>query len=50
MAFHGPADAIKNGLVYLPEERKKEGIFPLLSVRENHCVAAFEHFKTIPMV
>jgi ABC-type sugar transport system ATPase subunit len=23
MGFRGPADAIKNGLVYLPEERKK---------------------------
>jgi ABC-type sugar transport system ATPase subunit/ABC-type sugar transport system substrate-binding protein len=45
MGFRGPADAIKNGLVYLPEERKKEGIFPLLSVRENLCVAAFEQFK-----
>ncbi len=45
MVFRGPADAIKNGLVYLPEERKKEGIFPLLSVRENLCVAAFEQFK-----
>ena len=41
----GPADSIRNGLVYLPEERKKEGIFPILSVRENLCVAAFELFK-----
>jgi ABC-type sugar transport system ATPase subunit/ABC-type sugar transport system substrate-binding protein len=41
----GPADSIRNGLVYLPEERKKEGIFPILSVRENHCIAAFELFK-----
>lgn len=39
-----PADAILNGLVYLPEERKKEGIFPLLSVTENICIAAFNRF------
>ena len=43
VVHRGPADAIRNGLVYLPEERKKEGIFPLLSVRENLCIAGFEH-------
>jgi ABC-type sugar transport system ATPase subunit/ABC-type sugar transport system substrate-binding protein len=43
----GPADSIRNGLVYLPEERKKEGIFPLLSVRENLCIAGFENFKRL---
>ena len=47
VVHHGPADAIKNGLVYLPEERKKEGIFPILSVRENHCIASFERFRKI---
>ena len=39
-----PADAILNGLVYLPEERKKEGIFPLLSVTENICIASLKKF------
>jgi ABC-type sugar transport system ATPase subunit len=33
--FRGPADAIRAGLVYLPEERKRDGIFPMLSVAEN---------------
>jgi ribose transport system ATP-binding protein len=41
-----PADAIRQGLVYLPEERKREGIFPLLTVRENICVAALSQFLT----
>lgn len=45
--YHGPAEAIRDGLVYLPEERKKEGIFPLLSVRENLCIAGFERFRTL---
>lgn len=40
-----PVQSIKNGLVYLPEERKKEGIFPLLSVAENICIASLDHFK-----
>jgi ribose transport system ATP-binding protein len=35
-----PSTAIANGLVYLPEERKREGIFPLLSVTENICISA----------
>ena len=47
VVHRGPADSIRNGLVYLPEERKKEGIFPLLSVRENLCIAAFDHFKQV---
>jgi ribose transport system ATP-binding protein len=33
--FSAPADAIRAGLVYLPEERKHDGIFPQLSVAEN---------------
>ena len=47
VVHRGPADSIRNGLVYLPEERKKAGIFPILSVRENLCVAAFERFKQL---
>ena len=47
VVHRGPADSIRNGLVYLPEERKKEGIFPLLSVRENLCIAAFDRFKQV---
>lgn len=34
-----PIYAIKEGLVYLPEERKQQGIFPFLSVRHNVGVA-----------
>lgn len=34
-----PADAIAAGLVYLPEERKQDGIFPLLSIAENMGIA-----------
>ncbi|MBX3597721.1 MAG: sugar ABC transporter ATP-binding protein [Rhizobiaceae bacterium] len=40
-----PSDAIQNGLIYLPEERKKEGLFPLLSVAENICIASLDRFK-----
>jgi ABC-type sugar transport system ATPase subunit len=40
-----PAEAIARGLVYLPEDRKKEGIFPILTVAENICVANLGAFR-----
>ena len=45
VAIRHPADAIKHGLVYLPEERKQEGIFPLLSIRENMAIASLGRFQ-----
>jgi len=35
-----PADAVANGIAYVPEERKNLGIFPELSVEKNIIVAA----------
>ncbi|MHB8278413.1 MAG: sugar ABC transporter ATP-binding protein [Candidatus Humimicrobiaceae bacterium] len=29
------AYSVKNGIIYLPEERRSQGIFPVLSVKEN---------------
>ena len=40
-----PADAISLGLVYLPEERKQDGIFPLLSITENTCISSLGKFR-----
>jgi simple sugar transport system ATP-binding protein len=34
-----PLDAMKQGMGYLPEDRKADGIFPELSVRENIIIA-----------
>ena len=34
-----PLDAMKHGMAYLPEDRKAEGIFADLSVRENIIIA-----------
>jgi len=39
-----PVAAIKAGLVYLPEERKQEGIFPLLSIAENAALPSLDRF------
>ncbi len=42
-----PADAINRGLVYLPEERKQEGIFPVLSITENVAMPNLERFRKV---
>lgn len=38
-----PSDAIKNGIMLCPEDRKKEGIIPGLSVQENTNISARRH-------
>ena len=38
-----PADAIREGIVLCPEDRKKEGIMPVLSVLENVNISARPH-------
>jgi galactofuranose transport system ATP-binding protein len=37
--LQSPADALARGIAYLSEDRKAEGIFPNLSVRENLSIA-----------
>lgn len=43
--FKAPIDAIEAGLIYLPEERKQEGIFPLLSIAENVGLPSLDRFS-----
>jgi L-arabinose transport system ATP-binding protein len=42
-----PPDAIRNGIVLLPEDRKKDGIIPVRSVQENTNVSARRHFSPL---
>lgn len=37
--------SVKNGFIYLPEERKKQGILPELSIRDNISVAVLDELK-----
>ena len=37
--------SVKKGLIYLPEERKSQGILPMLSVRENISVSTLDTLK-----
>jgi len=45
-----PADAIKHGLAYCPENRKTEGIIDTLSVRENIILALQAKFGWIKYI
>ena len=47
VAIRHPADAIARGLVHLLEERKAEGIFPLLSINENAALPSYGRFSRI---
>ena len=38
--------SVSKGYIYLPEERKKDGILPLLSIRENISITALESLKS----
>ena len=44
VSFAGPYNAIQAGLIYLPEERKQDGIFPLLSIAENTALPTLDRF------
>ncbi len=35
VSIRSPIQGIRNGIAYVPEERRRLGIFPILSVREN---------------
>jgi ribose transport system ATP-binding protein len=42
-----PADAIASGIALIPEDRKRQGIFALLSVRENVVLSALQRFSRL---
>lgn len=37
--------SVTHGMVYLPEERKTQGILPMLSVRENVTISSLDNLK-----
>ncbi len=48
--FKDPADAQKNGLVYLPEDREGEGIVEVLSVRENLILNSLKKITNLGLI
>lgn len=47
VSIRHPSDAIAKGFVYLPEERKAEGIFPLLSITENMALPSYSRLRSL---
>ncbi len=45
ITINNPTDAIRQGIMLCPEDRKKEGIIPGLSVQENTNISARRHHK-----
>nr|WP_315204370.1 sugar ABC transporter ATP-binding protein [uncultured Albidiferax sp.] len=50
VALNAPADAIAQGIAYLSEDRKVEGIFPELSVRENMTMVLLPQLARLGIV
>jgi ribose transport system ATP-binding protein len=44
---HSPADAIKEGLALVPEDRKKDGLILDLDVRTNICLTTLSQMQTM---
>lgn len=38
--------SVSKGYIYLPEERKKDGILPMLSIRENISISSLDSLKS----
>jgi ribose transport system ATP-binding protein len=45
ITIHSPLDAIQHGIAYVPENRKEEGLFPDLSVKENMMRAILKNYR-----
>jgi ribose transport system ATP-binding protein len=50
LAFRSPRHAIASGVALLPEDRKKEGIVPLRSVRSNSGLPSFGAFSRAGLI
>jgi len=46
VTINTPEDAIKNGIVYIPEDRKKEGLAVKMSVAENFSLPLLDEIST----
>ncbi|MGA2547716.1 MAG: sugar ABC transporter ATP-binding protein [Rectinemataceae bacterium] len=45
--IRSPIQGIKNGIAYVPEERRRLGIFPILSVKENMTLPILRRITTL---
>jgi len=45
-----PGDALRRGVVYFPEDRKRDGLVPHLTVRENVTLSVLRRFSRLGVV
>jgi ABC-type sugar transport system ATPase subunit len=45
VVLHSPAEAVRQGIVYLPEDRKASGLFQQMSLQENLFSAGLERYS-----
>lgn len=43
-------ESVKKGLLYLPEDRKSQGILPVMTVRENITISVLDQLKSLLFV
>jgi len=46
LSVRSPEEALKQGICYVSEDRRNEGIIPLRSVKENICLASLRNLST----
>jgi ABC-type sugar transport system ATPase subunit len=44
VTVRSPAEAVRHGIAYLPEDRKGSGLFPAMSVKDNLFAAGLERY------
>jgi ABC-type sugar transport system ATPase subunit len=47
VAIKSPAQGIKHGIAYVPEERRRLGLFPILSVRANMTIPILREIREL---
>ncbi len=48
--LNSPQDAIKHGIAVVPEDRKTQGLFPNMDVKENLSVATLDKLSTFGLI
>ncbi|TZE81394.1 xylose ABC transporter ATP-binding protein [Calorimonas adulescens] len=45
--IQGPVDAMRNGILMVPEDRKRQGLVRSMSVKENITLATLDNYRTL---
>lgn len=50
IAVKTPSDALKYGIAYVPEDRKKDGFVPLMSICENASMSSYKELSHVGVI